>query len=554
MRLLPVRPNDSSRRGHKSIDRRERRERRGFSLRPPRPLRFLLLTPLVWIIPIGPALRAQQSANGKKVYDKWCSGCHGDTGAGDGVASKVMLPHPRDFTKGVYKIRTTASGEIPTDDNIRHIVEVGMPGTAMPEWKSRLTQQEINDVVAYVKTFSNFFATTKANPISIGKAPSSSASTIADGRATFLSQGCIKCHGQQGRGDGTSAPTLKDDYDAPIRAADLNESWKFRGGNTVEEIYTRLRTGLDGTPMPSFSDAIENKKITDEQLWHVAQYVRSLSPAEPPEVREVVRSALVQRLPTAPDDSAWNSVERFWVPLVGQIIAKPRWFAPTVDGIWVQSLHDGRRVTVKLTWDDPSKSPNPAWNEWLGRISQTLSDVDGTIAKDQSFDRLVVQFPKTITDDAERPYFLGGNARKPAYAWAWTSEPDEVREGTLAGLGHFSALGSTQVTHAARYVDGQWQLVLSRALAPSDTTKAPRFTAGQAIPIAFFAADGSNGEDDVRGSVSTWYAIYLDVPTPTRVFAMPIATVLLTAGFGFLLITRAQRRERWLDQSHSEEK
>ena len=88
--------------------------------------------------------------------------------------------------------------------------------------------------------------------------------------------------GQQGRGDGNSAPTLKDDWDHPIRAADLSASWKFRGGSTVEEIYARLKTGLDGTPMPSFQEAIENKLITDEQLWHVAQYVRSLSPEEPP--------------------------------------------------------------------------------------------------------------------------------------------------------------------------------------------------------------------------------------------------------------------------------
>ena len=77
--------------------------------------------------------------DGKAIYDKWCSGCHGDTGAGDGYGAKTMLPHPRDFTKAVYKIRTTASGEIPTDDDLRHVIEVGMPGTAMPEWKSRLS-------------------------------------------------------------------------------------------------------------------------------------------------------------------------------------------------------------------------------------------------------------------------------------------------------------------------------------------------------------------------------------------------------------------------------
>ena len=47
-----------------------------------------------------------------------------------------MLPRPRDFTKGVYQIRTTASGELPTDADIRRVIDDGMPGTAMPEWKT----------------------------------------------------------------------------------------------------------------------------------------------------------------------------------------------------------------------------------------------------------------------------------------------------------------------------------------------------------------------------------------------------------------------------------
>src|SRR5439155_1566231 len=93
---------------------------------------------------------------------------------------------------------------------------------------------------------------------------------------------CAGCHGDTGAGDGPSAPTLKDDAGFPIYAADLHENWRFRGGGTVEDIYHRLRTGLDGTPMPSFSDLIEQKFLTDEQLWRLAQYVRSLSPARTP--------------------------------------------------------------------------------------------------------------------------------------------------------------------------------------------------------------------------------------------------------------------------------
>jgi mono/diheme cytochrome c family protein len=377
-----------------------------------------------------------QAQDGKPVYDKWCSGCHGDTGAGDGYGSKTMLPHPRDFTKGVYKIRTTASGEIPTDADLRHVIEVGMPGTAMPEWKSRLSDGEIVAVVKYIKTFSPNSFTQPAKTIAIGKAPSGSG--VDEGKAAFQKLECSKCHGMAGRADGKSAPTLKDDYGNPIRPADLTENWKFRGGNTVTEIYTRLRTGLDGTPMPSFQDAIDNKLITDEQLWRVAQYVHSLSPEKPPEPREVVRAARAQTLPTTLDAPAWNGVEKFWVPLVGQIIAKPRWFAPTVDGLWVQALHDGRTLALRVSWDDPSKSPDPTWDQWLGRMSQTLTDVDGPLATQQGPDRLVVHFAKNPNDESKKPYFLGGDAKSPVYAWRWTSEP-KIEEGTEAGLGKFTA-------------------------------------------------------------------------------------------------------------------
>ena len=493
--------------------------------------------------------------DGKVVYDKWCAGCHGDTGAGDGYGSKTMLPHPRDFTKGVYKIRTTASGEIPADDDLRHIIEVGMPGTAMPEWKSRLSASEITSVISYIKSFSPNSFKDKAKVIAIGSPPSGNG--VDAGKAVFQKLECSKCHGLAGRADGKSAPTLKDDYGNPIRPADLTENWKFRGGNTVAQIYTRLKTGLDGTPMPSFQDAIDNKLITEEQLWRVAQYVHSLSPDKTPEPREVIRAArATAALPTTPDAAAWQNVERFWVPLVGQIIAKPRWFAPTVDGVWVQALHDGTTLAVRVAWDDPSKSPDPTWDEWLGRMSKTMTDVDGPLATQQGPDRLVVQFAQNPNEESKRPYFLGGDAKMPVYVWRWTSEP-RVEEGTEAGIGKFTALPNARVTQSAKYADGQWQVEFTRPLASNDTTQVPRFGAGRTLPMGFFVADGSSGEDEVRGSVSTWYMIYLDVPTPKRVFVAPIAMIALSAGLGMLLVTRAQRTQNGksaADSSHTEER
>ncbi|MDQ3698783.1 MAG: c-type cytochrome [Gemmatimonadota bacterium] len=501
----------------------------------------------------GPGLFAQ-TPRGKAVYDKWCAGCHGDAGAGDGDAAAYMLPRPRDFTRGVYQIRTTASGELPTDADIRRVVDDGMPGTSMPGWRAKLSESERADVVAYIKSFSRDFARAPAaspSPVSIGDAPGAGDEAIAEGAAVYKQLECFKCHGEHGRGDGQSAPTLADDWDHPVPAADLTTSWRFNGGSTVEQIYTRLRTGLDGTPMPSFSDVVDSEIITDEQLWRVAQYVRSLSPERPPEVREVIRAERAESaLPTGPADSAWLEVEAHYVPLVAQIIVRPRWFAPMVDGVWVQAMHDGRSLALRLTWHDRSRSPDPAWDEWLGRVRTAMTDADGALPEQQGSDLFVVQFPPSFAEDAERPYFLGGSQRRPVYLWRWWSAPERLEEGTSAGLGNFTALGAASaVTHEARYERGQWQLQLTRPFSAADTARSPSFVTGHALPIAFYVADGSNGEDAQRGSVSSWFAIYLDVPTPPRVYIAPIVTMLLTAVLGTVVVTQAQRRERRANSS-----
>jgi hypothetical protein len=127
-----------------------------------------------------------------------------------------------------------------------------------------------------------------------------------------------------------------------------------------------------------------------------------------------------------------------------------------------------------------------------------------------------------------------------------------VTEGTAAGLGHFTArTGAPEVAHAATYTSGEWSVQFSRPLASADT-HALSFVRGEAIPIGFFVADGSGGEDEVRGSVSTWYAIYLDVPTPRRVYIAPLIGALLTAGLGATVVSRAQRRERRAELSQQE--
>src|SRR5438128_6145480 len=165
-------------------------------------------------------LPMQDTTRGKAVYVKWCAGCHGDAGAGDGPAAAYMLPRPRNFTGGLYKIRTTASGQLPTDADLLRAIDEGLPGSAMPGWKGRLSQAERRNVMAYIKTFSSFFADTSQHvvPLKFSSPPGggTGAAALKVGRQFYDSIGCRKCHGDQGRGNGPSAPTLKDDADFPI--------------------------------------------------------------------------------------------------------------------------------------------------------------------------------------------------------------------------------------------------------------------------------------------------------------------------------------------------
>src|SRR2546422_7862107 len=68
--------------------------------------------------------------------------------------------------------------------------------------------------MAYLKTFSSFFADTSQHiaALTFSKEPGGGAGAAAlkEGRLFYDSIGCRKCHGDQGHGDGPSAPTLKD--------------------------------------------------------------------------------------------------------------------------------------------------------------------------------------------------------------------------------------------------------------------------------------------------------------------------------------------------------
>ena len=99
---------------------------------------------------------AQREA-GREIYETKCAHCHGVDGVPSDVISRVFRPGPRNFTTGTFKFRTTASGELPSDDDIRNSIRDGMPYTAMPPWPS-LSETDITNLMYHIKTYSDDFS------------------------------------------------------------------------------------------------------------------------------------------------------------------------------------------------------------------------------------------------------------------------------------------------------------------------------------------------------------------------------------------------------------
>ena len=83
-------------------------------------------------------------AKGKAMYEKLCSVCHGAQGKGDGPASQMMRPPAADLTSSKVKDKP--------DAELFQAIQHGRPPTAMPAFKGQLSDQQIHDVVAYIRS------------------------------------------------------------------------------------------------------------------------------------------------------------------------------------------------------------------------------------------------------------------------------------------------------------------------------------------------------------------------------------------------------------------
>jgi len=474
---------------------------------------------------------------GAAIYAKRCVHCHGEEGDGLGPGAERLNPPPRDFTLGQYKIKTTGFDDIvPNDEDLFRMINDGMPGTAMPDWGDMLSEQDIWDLIAYIKIFAGLEEETPSEQVDYGTQVASSPESIAKGKQLFHEgDRCSECHGEDGKGDAIKG--LKDDSGFRTWPRNLTKPWIFRASNDPKDIYTRISTGIAGTQMPSFADPVSKKKLEAEERWHVANYVNSLAKTEEvvrPENTVVKASKLGGDLPQAPDDESWKSAEPTSFFLVPQIIAAERLFTPSNDSITVRALYNDEEVAFLLEWDDRTRS--------IPGDEKAEKIADPGITEDA----VAIQLPVKLPVGAEKPYFAMGDAAHPVNIWQWKSGtthapasmalmnsrgPEDIEKRDAADTG---------IRGQGGYERGTWRVVIKRALTTTDPEQDIQFVEGAFIPVAFAAWDGSNSESGSRHTLTTWYWLLLKPAAGN--------TPLLAAVAAFVLVLLA---EIWWGRSAS---
>jgi high-affinity iron transporter len=108
-------------------------------------VRSALLATALMLTLAAPA-RAGDVDKGGNLYASRCLFCHGAAGKGDGPGAAALKPAPTNFTTPDY----WKTAQIET---MKAVIANGKPGTGMVAFKSSVSPEQIDDLVAYLHTF-----------------------------------------------------------------------------------------------------------------------------------------------------------------------------------------------------------------------------------------------------------------------------------------------------------------------------------------------------------------------------------------------------------------
>jgi cytochrome c oxidase cbb3-type subunit 2 len=245
--------------------------------RAPAPDRATTAGDLIWMVgprdgsPIKPPppVTTRLRARGRTLYRGHCQTCHGERGDGKGGLADRLSVRPTDFSKGVFKLRSTPTGSLPTDLDLFATISRGMHGTPMQPWSS-FPETDRWALVHHLKSFSRRFTDEPtAAPVRVPIAPRETDDIRDQGERLYVQLRCGACHGESGAADGPAREAYLRQGNRQVRIRDFTRG-RFIRGSEMEDIYLTLRVGIEGTPMAAYS------ALSDDELWALAAYVRLL--------------------------------------------------------------------------------------------------------------------------------------------------------------------------------------------------------------------------------------------------------------------------------------
>lgn len=298
-------------------------------------------------IPTKERVDRQTLRLGRAVYEQQCAVCHGQSGDGRGLAmvgddgkQQYLNPPPRDYRgsfkteRATYKFTSTPLSFKPRREDLRRIIRYGAKGTSMPSFRW-LPEEELEAVIDYITHLSargemeikllgyakseltpedridndtvagiaqdivnswDEAEGTVVRPVTV--MPPLTPESVDAGALAFAQMNCVKCHNRDARGSKT-ADVGYDSWGRIAYPADLTMG-TLHGGRRPIDIYRRIFTGINGTPMPGSGEPNASMGETAEQrsdrIWQLVHFITTVIDKNeiPPPQQKIIDDAMAE--------------------------------------------------------------------------------------------------------------------------------------------------------------------------------------------------------------------------------------------------------------------
>lgn len=212
------------------------------------------------------------ATDGAGLFKDHCSSCHGETRNGKGRIYRLLDPLPRTLASRPFVLTY--------HERFKSYLQNGIPGTSMPAWGNVLSEQQIGQIIQYlrdeVSAGDPFERLAVKLPVAGDEERRSYdaekkvllAGDAQRGKQPFLKY-CTGCHGKLANGKGPNAYFLEH----PLPRNLINRPWMTHLQLTDERLYQSILLGVAGMPMPS------HDHLPDQAILDAIHYLRSLNPA-----------------------------------------------------------------------------------------------------------------------------------------------------------------------------------------------------------------------------------------------------------------------------------